>query len=102
MFIIKPFKPEDWEHALFILSYYHVSVGVRSNGEQSNTTYMVVEELPEAVGTDHDNDLRLAEACFQMNWHTHNGHLCPECIDHSDVYDTCGHLAFSHPINPAF
>ena len=104
MFVIKPIKPADWEHAMFMLSYYHVKLTVRSNGEQANTAYMVVDALDdeERTGDTGKNDLRLAEAAFQWNWHTHHSRLCPECIDHSDQFDSCGHLAFSHPVNPAF
>ena len=99
MFVSKPLKAEDWEHALFMLSYYHVSITVHSNGEQVSTTYMVVEGLPETDGTDRDNDLQLAEMCFQMNWTQHGSKLCPDCIDHADRFDFCGHLTFDKPIN---
>lgn len=102
MFVIKPIKDADWQHALFMISYYQVDLTVRSNGEDANTTYMVVEHDPSTTGTVHENDLRTAEACFMLNWHQHGSSLCPECIDYSDRFDSCGHLAFSKPINPAF
>ena len=100
MFVIKPIKDADWQHAIFMLSYYHVKISTFSNGEDAITAYMVVEGKPMAEG-DEDH-LRLAEMCFQMNWHQHGSSLCPHCIDHADVFDSCGHLAFSKPINPAF
>jgi hypothetical protein len=108
MFVIMPFKDSDWAHALFILSYYAVELIVRSNGEQASSTYMVVRQLDTDDTCDEDaiekaaSDYRCAEMCFQGNWHTHKENLCPDCIDYSEQLDTCGHLAFSEPINPAF
>ena len=101
MFVIKPLKAEDWEHALFMLSYYHVNITVRSNCEQTSTTYMVIEaEMYDDVrNTPGEEQLQLAEMCFQMNWTQHNSKLCPDCIDHADRFDFCGHLTFGKPIN---
>jgi len=103
MFVIKPINPSDWEIAIFMLSYYHVQLTIRSNGEQASTTYIVVEKmLNDGDDKQAADDLRTAEMCFQMNWHTHSSKLCPDCIDHADVFDSCGHLTFSKPIKPAF
>lgn len=99
-FVICPTEPADWQHAMFILSYYSkLIISTFSNGEDANTAYMVVESKPLLEG--EEDELRLAEMAFQMNWHQ-IGRLCPHCIDHADHYDSCGHLAFSKPINPAF
>lgn len=47
------------------------------------------------VVTDHplgQNDLRLAEMSFQMNWHQKGG-VCPLCQAHGERH--CGHLIFT-------
>lgn len=105
MFVIMPKNSADWQHALFMLSFYHVSLTVRSDGEEANTTYMVIGKLPETTNTDRGNDLRMAETCFQMNWHQ-GGMICPDCHKEQNNYwggcdgkDTCGHLIFTHPID---
>jgi hypothetical protein len=100
MFVIFPVKPADWQHALFMLSYYHVNITIRSDGEDAITTYMVVDN---DGTTEAQEQLRLAEMCFQMNWHQSNHHrLCPECMPHSDQFDSCGHLTFTKPIISVF
>ena len=116
MFIIKPENQADWVHALFILSYYKVSVDLFSDGEDADSTYAVV--LPKVVpGIEHvsettiyEDDDRLAEMAFEMNWHQ-KGNLCPACeakmdTDVATYHDRnnhcCGHLTFVKPINPAF
>jgi hypothetical protein len=100
-FVICPMEPADWQHAMFILSYYHkLEISLFSDGSNAESAYMVVESKPLLEGDE--NELRLAEMAFQGDWHQHNEKLCPHCIDHADHYDSCGHLAFSKPINPAF
>ena len=101
MFVIYPKDPAEWQNAMFMLSYYHVLCRTYSDGDNEISAYMVVEGLPETDGTDRDDDLRMAEMCFQMNWHQ-EGKLCPHCVDHSDVFDCCGHLTFTKKINSAF
>ena len=92
MLVIKPKKAADWMHAMFILSYYkELTLELFSNGEDAVSTYMVVE--------GEEDSLRLAEMAFQMNWHQ-GGWICPHC--EGDEEETCGHLTFTHPINPAF
>jgi len=100
MFVIMPKNSADWQHAMFMLSYYNVECSLYSNGEDAESTYMVV-----SAGVDEYRDeeaLRLAEMCFQVNWHQSNEKLCLHCVDHADRFDSCGHLTFTHPINPAF
>jgi hypothetical protein len=104
MFIIQPANPAEWQSAMFMLSYYHVYIELYSDGENQESTYMVVS----TPGTDGEQE-RLAEMCFQMNWHQ-KGNLCPHCTkqdtdgtsddDVSD--DVCGHLTFDKLIKPAF
>jgi len=46
-FVIYPTKPADWQHAMFILSYYSkLKISTFSNGEDADTAYMVVEAKP--------------------------------------------------------
>lgn len=101
MFIIKPEKPEDWQHAMFMLSYYHVDITIRSNGEDAESVYMVVEDTTFCC-SDRDDEreeqLRLAEAHFQSAWRQ-VGNVCPDCESREDI---CGHLTFNNPISPAF
>ena len=100
MFIIKPEKAEDWAHALFMLSYYHVSGVMYSDGETTESVYMVVgahNQHPDEKYND-DDAIGLAEMCFQMNWHQ-GGRVCPDC---EGTEDTCGHLTFTKPIDSAF
>jgi len=100
-FVIYPINPADWQHAMFILSYYNkLKISTFSNGSDSDTAYMVVESKPILEG--EENQLRLAEMAFQGAWHQYGEKLCPHCIDHADHFDTCGHLAFRKPINFAF
>jgi len=100
-FVIYPIEAADWQHAMFILSYYtNIKISTFSNGEDADTAYMVVESVLLLEG--EENELRLAEMAFQIEWLQHSERLCPHCIDNSDHFDTCGHLAFSKPINPAF
>ena len=97
-FVIYPTNPADWQHAMFILSYYHkLEISTFSNGTDANTAYMVVESKPMLEGDE--DELRLAEMNFQGNWHQYGEKLCPHCIDHAEHFDTCGHLAFRAPIN---
>jgi len=108
MFIVMPFKPEDWEDALFILSHYYAHITMRCDGEYAHGTYMIVSPLHPDVEQIADQNLdvnqqyHLAKMCFQMNWHQHSERICPDCDKHADKFDTCGHLAFSEPIDPAF
>jgi hypothetical protein len=103
MFVIKPNDYEEWQHAMFILSYYHVRCTIHSDGDNFESAYMVVDS------TDEDNPttsyLHMAEAAFQMNWHQ-GGVLCHHCEDINEALDvketTCGHLTFVRRINPAF
>jgi hypothetical protein len=104
MFVIKPDNPEEWQNAIFMLSYYHVCIEMYSNGEDQESAYMVVS----TPDTDGEQE-RMAEMAFQMNWHQ-KGKLCPHCTKQdadgtsedgvSD--DVCGHLTFNKRINPAF
>lgn len=97
-FVIYPINHADWQHAMYILSFYSkLVISTFSNGTDADTAYMVVESKPILEG--EESELRLAEMNFQGEWHQHGERLCPHCIDHSDHYDTCGHLAFKAPIN---
>ncbi len=93
MFVIKPDNAVDWQHAVLMLSYYMVKMEAFSDGDNMDSAYMIVRKCG-----DKDEQLRLAEMCFQMNWHQ-VGSLCPHC---SDDLDSCGHLTFNRPIIPAF
>ena len=65
----------DLIEALFTLSLYNVQFEARSNGENSNTTVLVVDK------EGREGDLRLAEMAFQMGYHQKNRPVCPECYD---------------------
>jgi hypothetical protein len=107
-FVIYPTEPKDWQHAMFILSYYkEIKIATFSNGTDVDTAYMVVSVIDDVPGFPEDgmvseNKLRLAEMAFQGAWHQYGEKLCPHCIDHAERFDTCGHLAFKEPINFAF
>lgn len=93
MFIIKPKFAEDWQVAIFMLSYYHVSMTTFSDGDNVESAYMVV-----SCGKDQSQeDLRLAEMCFQMNWNQ-VGRICPHCAEVCTDEEFCGHLTFDMPI----
>jgi hypothetical protein len=107
MFVIKPNNTKEWQHAMFILSYYsELKINTYSDGEDERSAYMVVESH---YTGDSQESLRLAEMCFQMNWHQ-GRNLCPHCTKQdadgtsedgvSD--DVCGHLTFVRKIKPAF
>jgi len=105
-FVVKPVDLTEWQNAMFILSYYHVDIASFSNGVDLLSTYMVIGAIHpgsariEGQNIDPQEQLRLAETAFQMNWHQ-VGKLCPHChcADESGV---CGHLTFNRPIKPAF
>lgn len=96
--MINAMSRDELMEAMFILSYYHVNINTYSNGESAESTYMVVS----AIDTDHpgqerdaQEDLRMAEMAFQMNFRQH-GNLCLHCEDEEDT--TCGHLTFTNKI----
>lgn len=82
MFVIKPENAADWQHAMFMLSDYHVECKLYSDGENAESTYMVVEASISTKVDEHRDEeaLRLAEGRFQMNWHQ-VGMICPHCED---------------------
>lgn len=99
MFIIHPDNPNDWAEALLMLSYYHVSGVMYSNGENVEGMHMAVgahNQHPDNKDTD-DDDVALAEMCFQMNW-IQRGKVCCACRE-TDGAEVCGHLEFTRPIN---
>ncbi len=102
MFCIKPKNPGDWYHAMLILTQYSVACVPLANSEDPNTMHMSVrEDIPlfgETDGVEEQEQLRLAEMAFQMSWHQ-VGKVCPYC---EGEVETCGHLTFNKPINPAF
>ena len=103
MFVIYPETAADWQHAMFMLSYYHVRCKLYSNGEDASTTFMVVSEDEDWSESDAEN-LRLAEISFQMDWHPRSGLRCVHCdaLPEPLREETCGHLTFHKPINSAF
>lgn len=115
IFVVKPETSEDLQHALFLLSYYRVRVEFFSDGEDSSSTYMVVDEADEV----RKGDFLLAQMAMQMNFHQGNADRCPHCEDLPTCDDCkynegdsgncehctrlfCGHLTFTKKINPAF
>ena len=98
MFVIKCNNNEDWQSAMFILSYYHVISTMYSDGEDPTTTYMVVEN-----GKVDDDALTLAEMAFCGDWISDSKDYrwcCPHCENgEMKNCDTgiCGHLTFVEP-----
>ena len=86
MFLIKPVSALDMQQAVFILSFYKVSFSAYSDGEDSGTTYIIVDKEEEKDG------LVMAESAFQMNFRQ-VGNVCQVCRDKGE--DFCGHLTFS-------
>ncbi len=114
MFVIYPENAADWQHAMFIMSHYKdLYCELFSDAEEASSTYLVVVdtttvfEWPDVMETTAANNLRCAEMTFQMNWHQKGGHVFGRCV-HCDAMpeplqeETCGHLTFNKPINPAF
>jgi hypothetical protein len=111
MFVIYPEKAVDWQQAMFILSHYRdLCCELFSDAEEAASTYMVVDdtppgfEWPGGMDTTAAENLRCVEAAFQMNWHQKSGHRCIHCdaLPEPLREETCGHLVFNKPINPAF
>jgi hypothetical protein len=124
MFIVKPNNPAEWQSAMFILSYYHVSLTVRSDGDNMDSAYMVVGDATFCC-SDNDEELmehyRLAEIAFMANWHQKHG-ICADCNDPEpclkcEIYKECaepgnvqctgiahhcGHMTFTGNIGLAF
>jgi hypothetical protein len=124
MFIVKPNNPAEWQSAMFILSYYQVSLTVRSDGDNMDSAYMAVDPLAFcASSTDKERQehYRLAEIAFMANWHQKHG-ICADCKDPEpclkcEIYSECaepgnvkctgishhcGHMTFTGLIIPAF
>ncbi|RLF84619.1 hypothetical protein DRN34_05450 [Thermococci archaeon] len=89
MFIIRCIDAVGLKKALFILSLYAVRFEARSNGEDINTTYLVVDE------ERREGDLRLAEMTCQGTFAQVTLPACPVCEDKEDI---CGHLVFDAAI----
>lgn len=124
MFVIKPNNHAEWQYVMFILSYHQVQCTMYSDGDHFESAYMVVDKEYnefELLDSKEENQLRMAEATFQLNWHQ-GGSICPhcegdkpcikcaifnECADPGNKDCTghkqiCGHLTFVRRINPAF
>lgn len=98
MFCIKlsDMARDDIMHAMFLLSYYHVSAQLFSDGDDPDSTYMVVEG-PAAIMENNEvvDNVGMAEMAFQMN-HRQVGFICPHCENDDDNEEkTCGHLTFT-------
>jgi hypothetical protein len=87
MFFIVPENNEDLRAALVLLSNYHVATAIYCDDDGSNLYLAVIHDHWEPKD---DNDIRLAEMAFQMNWQQGT---CPECKG-----GICGHLSFTRPI----
>lgn len=96
---ISAMSAQDFQQAMFIMSYYHVSMTAYSNGEDATSTYMVVGG--EGNGQQvKEEDLHNAEMAFQMNFRQ-VGKICPHCDGQIEGETVCGHLTFSTFINSA-
>jgi hypothetical protein len=90
MFFIVPKTPEDLMEAMKLLSNYHVAA--ESYLDNADNLYLsIIHDHYES----EDDDVRLAEMAFQMNWH--QGGECPECTE-----QPCGCMVFTKPIKFAF
>lgn len=101
MFIVQPMYPSEWQDAMFLLSHYNVNIALYSDAENLNSVYGVVAaNLVDDTEERYDeDDLRLAEIAFQMNWRQGNA-LCPYCNDDDGHKGhCCGHLTFTSIIN---
>lgn len=100
MFCIRPHSALDLQQAMFILSYYPVNVVSFSDGEDPDSTYLVVDELPQNSNLAPErafcpeDELYLAELAFQMNFRQ-SGIVCPHCKTKNPHEDCCGHLTFT-------
>lgn len=67
MFYIKPIDTNTVMAALKTLAWYNVSIQIKATNEDStkasNFTFIITEL------EDSDDDIRLAEMAFQMNFH---------------------------------
>ena len=84
----------DFQQAMFIMSYHHVSMTAYSNGEDAASTYMVVGG--EGCGQQvNEEALYNAEMAFMMNFRQ-EGMKCLHCaVDKMNGEQTCGHLTFT-------
>jgi len=92
MFIVQCSNGKSLQQALFILSCYDVVFYTESDGENADSTYIVVDD------EGRDGDMRLAEMAFQMSFNQAKCQVCPACEDATQ----CGHLMFTNIIEPAF
>jgi len=92
MFVIQPMYPSEWGDALFLLSYYDVNLTMDSDLENPESLYGFVT-------SENQDDLRLAEMAFQMNWRQGPA-LCTYCRDNEGRNrHSCGHLTFTSVID---
>jgi len=92
MFIVKCSDGKSLKQALFILSCYDVSFYTESDGENADSTYIVVDD------EGREDSLRMAEMAFQMAFRQAKCNVCSACEDDTQ----CGHLLFTDLIEPAF
>ena len=101
MFTITPNSALDLQHAMFILSHYHVAVHSFSDGDNVDSVYLVVDTInvhntcgPTIPEFDPEDEVYLAELAFQMNFRQ-SGIVCPHCKAKNPKEDCCGHLNFT-------
>ena len=104
MFIVKPDTLQGWQQAMFTLSYYHVAVDIQSDGENSDSVYILVDTKDSSYRSieeeeKFDQAYRLCEAAFQIYFLQKNEFLCCICrkkVEHTGEGNaTCGHLTFT-------
>ncbi len=96
MFCLKlsAMSAQDFQQAMFIMSYHHVSMTAYSDGDDPTSTYMVVGG--KGCGQQvNEEALYNAEMAFMMNFRQ-EGMKCLHCaVDKMNGEQTCGHLTFT-------
>ena len=103
-FIIKMAVSADYPAAIFMLSYYKVKMVAFSNGEDAESSYLMVmpdyEANKDAENPEKEADAQycLAEMCFAANAQSASKNICSHC--QSEIEKTgegeafCGHQEF--------
>jgi len=98
MFLVNPTTEAGIEQAIKLLEFY----GVAYRTEERSGL------LPRLITSDNNDpdDLRLAEAAIQWQFHQEHIRLCDVCKAKIEATgegeDTCGHLQFGRLIQAAF
>jgi len=101
MFIVKPKTRDDFKEVLLLTATHNVSVkSVRTKTSNPEYPHLRVSKDETTHGVDSDNEYRMCEMSFQMNFNQDGTErICEVCRQDIEVTgegeSVCGHLTFT-------